>query len=251
MRSGQSRDGLTLGHQRALLRLLEPIGVKEGGEAASPMPLAPLVRHPRVAKGLLDPRPAIGEEDIQVRVGEPRFEVRLDRCPGRRRPRHGLSPVAVASPAGASPASGFGSGPPVDQDPRRGASEAHARPTSPATALGPVPTGGRETSLRPACRDVGTGAQAPHIAPTRPVSRAIFLQILHRAFGDRPRYPCRSAVPATAAPGAGSHGPSSRGARRPRGQRIYRVSAVARPMAPALGRPDEWRRQFRCRHISA
>jgi hypothetical protein len=99
--SGQSRDGLTLGHQRALLRLLEPIGVKEGGEAASPMPLAPLVRHPRVAKGLLDPRPAIGEEDIQVRVGEPRFEVRLDRCPGRRRPRHGLSPAAVASPAGA------------------------------------------------------------------------------------------------------------------------------------------------------
>jgi len=71
LRSGQSRDGLTLGHQRALLRLLEPIGVKEGGEAASPMPLAPRVRHPRVAKGLLDPRPAIGEKDIPVRVGEP------------------------------------------------------------------------------------------------------------------------------------------------------------------------------------
>ena len=221
MRSGQSRDGLTLGHQRALLRLLEPIGVKEGGEAASPMPLAPRVRHPRVAKGLLDPRPAIGEEDIQVRVGEPRFEVRLDRCPGRRRPRHGLSPVAVASPAGASPASGFGSGPPVDQDPRRGASEAHARPTSPATALGPVPTGGRETSLRPACRDVGTGAQAPHIA-LHPTSFA----------GD---FPVKSCIGCSGiAPGTRA-APQSRprprreggataralgGARRPRGQRI-------------------------------
>ena len=64
-------------------------------------------------------------------------------------------------------------------------------------------------------------------------------QIVHREFGDRPRYPFRSAAPATAAPGAGSPGPSSRGARRPRGQRIYRVSAVARPMAPALGRPGE------------
>jgi hypothetical protein len=43
--------------------------------------------------------------------------------------------------------------------------------------------------------------------PTRPFSGAIFLQILHRALGDRPRYPFRPAVPATAAPGAGSHGP--------------------------------------------
>jgi|GEM_PF-1386615 hypothetical protein len=84
---------------------------------------------------------------------------------GRRRPCHGLSPAAVASPAGASPPPGFGSGPPVDRGPRRGASGARPHPRSPATALGPVPTGGWETSPRPACRDVGTGAQAPHIAP--------------------------------------------------------------------------------------
>jgi hypothetical protein len=171
--------------------------------------------------------------------------------PAQRRPRHGLSPAAVASPAGASPPPASGRGRHWTR--ARGAANRRHAPAQPAPRQRSARSrraAGRPHSDQPA----GTSGRAPRLPtlpPTRPVSRAIFLQILHRAFGDRPRYPCRSAVPATAAPGAGSHGPSSRGARRPRGQRIYRVSAVARPMAPALGRPDEWRRQFRCRHISA
>ena len=54
--------------------------------------------------------------------------------------------------------------PPVDPGPRRSASEARSHPRSPATALGPDPTGSWETSPRPARRDVGTGDYAPYIA---------------------------------------------------------------------------------------
>ena len=134
------------------------------------------------------------------------------------RPRHGLRPTAVGSSTGALPSPGLGSGPPVDQGSRCGASEACLRPRSPATALGLVPTGGRESHLD---QPAGTSERAlrlPTSPLARPVSRATFLVNPALVLGDRRRYPCRPAVPATAAPGAGSPGPSFREARRPRGQ---------------------------------
>jgi len=137
---------------------------------------------------------------------------------GRRRPCHGLSPAAVASPAGASPPPGFGSGPPVDRGPRRGASGARPHPRSPATALGPVPTGGRETSSRPACRDGRSGSpRRPHptiFAGDFPSKSCIWCSGIahgtHAAPQSRPR-PRRE---------RGARARALRGHAGPRGQRI-------------------------------